>query len=128
MTMPSEKSLRNLKPAKPGEVRNPKGRPKDKLGEAMRMLTAQSFAEMANLIVRGNIADLQAVINDKDAEVLKKVIATTVVNMMKKGDINALDTLLNRLVGKVKDKVEVNNTGGPQVIITLPSNGREVTD
>lgn len=112
---------------KKGVSGNPAGRPKDKLGEAMRMLTAESFAEMANIIIKGQISDLQDVMKNTKHSVIQKVIASTVIKMMQKGDIHALDTLLNRLVGKVKERVEVTGAdGGPQVIVTLPSNGREV--
>lgn len=96
------------------------------LGAKMRQLTAEEFAEIANLIVKGSIEELRAIAKDESQSALKVMIASVAVKTISRGDMNALDTLLNRLVGKVKDRVEVTGAnGGPQVILTMPENGSE---
>ena len=98
-------SLKNLKPIKKGECRNPTGRPKDLLGHKMRLLTAEEFAEIANLIIKGSIDELRKIAKDDNQTALKVMLSAVAVKIISKGDMNALDTLLNRLVGKVKETV-----------------------
>ncbi len=53
------------------------------------------------------------------------MIASVAVRIIQGGDMHALDILLNRLVGKVKDEVmQQMEIRTPQVIVTLPDNGR----
>lgn len=95
---------------KKGKSGNPKGRPKDQLGKVMRQLTAEEFAEIANLIIKGSIEDLRKIARDDKQTALKVMIAATAVKIISKGDMSSLDTLLNRLVGKVKDQVSMDVT------------------
>ena len=111
---------------KKGQSGNPKGRPPDMLGKAMRQLTAEEFREIANMIIKGSIDQLKAMSTSKDSSALKVMIAATVVKIISRGDMHALDILLNRLVGKVKDQIEMTGRdGGPQVILTMPRNFKE---
>lgn len=124
----AEKPKYKIKPRwKKGQSGNPKGRPPDKLGKVMRQLTAIEFAEIANLIIKGSIRELRAIAQDDSLPAIKVMIAATAVKIIARGDMHALDILLNRLVGKVKDQVEhTGNSLAAQVILTMPSNGSEV--
>lgn len=105
---------------RPGISGNPAGRPKDVLGKKMRQLTAEEFADIANLIVKGSIEELRAIAKDESQTALRVMIASVAVRIISKGDMDNLDKLLNRLVGKVKDVVQVSNIDGPQVVVMLP--------
>ena len=95
------------------------------LGKMMRQLTAEEFAEIANLIIKGSIDELKAIAKDSKQTALRVMIASVAVKVIHKGDMGALDTLLNRLVGKVKERVEVTGANGaPQVIAYIPDNGK----
>ncbi len=117
---------KNIKPRwKKGESGNPKGRPPDMLGKKMRQLTAEEFAEIANLIIKGSIEELRAIARDDSQSALRVMIAAVAVKTISKGDMHALDILLNRLVGRVKEQVEISGKdGGPQVIAYIPDNGK----
>ncbi len=99
----------------------------------MKALTKSELMEIANLVVKGDTVALRKIIDDAKNNVpgvgtLQAWVAGVAMKGISKGDMGALDVLLNRLIGKVKD--EVNFTGdvpnnAPQVIVTIPSNGRE---
>lgn len=113
---------------KPGQSGNPSGRPKDPPEvKLIKRLTRQEMAEVGSLIVQGKISDLQMVATGPQSTVLKAMIAKVAINIMAKGDMHSLDLLLNRLIGKVKDEVVVDNLNTQvQRVVVLPSNGREV--
>lgn len=118
-------SLRNR--FRPGNRANPRGASAhNPILKAIRSLTNEELLENLNLIVKGNAAQLKAIANDPHAPVVKAMIAAVADRIITKGDMHALDMLLNRLVGKVKD--EVHHQGDtflpPQIILTLPDNGR----
>lgn len=125
-------------PWKKGESGNPKGRKKD-LPEVktLRHLTAAQMAEIGNMIVCGDFDGLKRIgesikIGSPDHNrytALQIMVASCAAKIIQKGDMYMLDVLLNRLIGKVKDQVVhsgIPAAAAPQVIITLPSNGREI--
>lgn len=114
---------------KKGQSGNPSGgRAHNPELRAIKKLTAQEVAEVGALLVKGNLEGLKAVASDPNASALQMMIASVAVRTIQKGDMQALDVLLNRLIGKVKDHVEVSASQGPQVIVTLPDNGRTIDD
>lgn len=110
---------------KPGQSGNPLGgKLHDPALKAVKNLTKKELAEIGNLVVKGDVAMLRELAEDEGETVLKRMVASVCFRVIDFGDMGALDTLLNRLVGKVKD--EVKHEGDvARVIVTLPSNGRE---
>lgn len=120
-------NTKGLKSWKKGQSGNPKGRPPDALGSALKRLTKDELEEIANIIIRGNRADLERIAKDPATSNIQALVASAVIKIMKTGDIYMLDTLLNRLIGKVKDTVHHTGDGSiapPTVIVKLPDNGR----
>lgn len=111
---------------KGGPSPNPAGRKPDMFGAHLKKLSIVELEEIANLIVKGNVEQLRAVAKDPKSTVIKTMLAAACVKIITKGDMHALDQLLNRLVGKVKDTVE--HKGLPanvsQVVAYIPENGR----
>lgn len=112
---------------KKGESGNPSGRPKDPPGlKRLKNLSREELVEVGNLVIKGNLDALRLVARDKDATALKTMIAAVCVKVIERGDMQSLDILLNRLIGKVKDEVEVSGANGePLIALTMPANGRE---
>jgi hypothetical protein len=112
---------------KPGQSGNPAGGPKDPPEiKKIKNLTKIELIEVANLIIKGNLDELMDLKDNPDASVLQVMIAGVAIRVMKKGDMTALDILLNRLIGKVKDEIDINgDIKMPQIIVKLPSNGKE---
>ena len=116
---------------KPGESGNPEGgRRHNPDLRRLKKLTTEEVLEIGSFLLSNNIAKLQAMTDDaiqnprSRHSSLKIWIARVVLQGSKKGDAKALELVLNRLIGKVPDKMEFPNLNKPQVIITLPDNGR----
>jgi hypothetical protein len=77
--------------------------------KVVRRMTHDDVAEIGQLIVEGNLEKLQAVKDDKNASVLKVWMCSVAIKAISRGDATALNALLDRIVGKVKDKVEVTS-------------------
>lgn len=81
----------------------------------IRNLTEQEVVEIGSLVVKGSIKELRAIAKDEDGSAIRCMIAAVAVKVMSKGDPQALEVLLNRLIGKVKEKVEVTSTNQTQL-------------
>ena len=92
-------------------------------------LTEKEVVKIGTLVLKGSVDELRAIAKNGKASALKCMMAAVAVRTISRGDPQALDALLNRLIGRVKDKVEVSGpNSGPQVILNMPSNGRENSD
>jgi hypothetical protein len=106
---------------KPGNCANPLGRKAHNSDTArIRGLTAREIVEVGSTLLNGNVTDLVKITGDKktppdpNASALKVWIARVAVKGITRGDGSALDLLLNRIVGKVPNAVEVSGKdGGP---------------
>lgn len=127
----SKKSLSNLKPIKKGEVRNPHGaKTHSPELKQIKRLTEAELIEVGSMVIKGSVDQLRAIAKDGTASALKCMIAAVAVKTISKGDPHALDTLLNRLVGKVKQEHAIGDANGnalapAQIFIGLPPNGFE---
>lgn len=111
---------------KKGQSGNPSGgRAHDPALKAVRNLTKNELVTIGNLIIKNDFNTLLELSKRDDATTLQRMIAAVAVRIVNNGDMAAFDVLLNRLVGKVKDEIlhqgEIN---APQIIVTLPDNGR----
>ncbi len=113
---------------RPGNRANPRGASAhDPTWKAMN-LTKNELLGSLNLVARGSVADLKNVAQDPNAPAIHAMIASVVDRIIEKGDAHAFDLLLNRLVGKVKDEVHVDETSKPRVVLVLPDNGRSSSE
>jgi hypothetical protein len=116
---------------KKGQSGNPNGgRAHDQEAKKIKKLTSSELQEVMNLVIKNDLDALQAIVKDKSNSVLKVWIASIAVKGIQKGDGSALDKLLERMVGKVRQDMAFSDTeGNPlapvQVIVGLPANGRE---
>ena len=115
----NEKSLSNLKPAQPGEVRNPKGKPKGTLS--------------AKTIIKKWLKGKEKIVNP----ITKKVVPMSQMDIMvlkqiekaRKGDTNAFNSLLDRMEGRPKQQIEQVDDQGNTVVPTrqvFVINGKEI--
>lgn len=123
-------SKKNLKPVSKGEVRNPKGAKAHKgLKQSLKRLTTEELKNLIELVITQPVSELQKIAQDPTNSALKVGIASAMVKMINKGDFVTLESMLQRVVGKVKDEVDLNHNGIPQappaqVHVYLPANGR----
>ena len=110
-----------------GQIANPLGgAAHDPLKRELKRITNVMFCDVIDALLRGNLEALSLIANDTSAPALKVGVARAIFNAAKTGDWSTLEKIIERIVGKLPDKVEVTGTAMQQVIVNLPSNGREV--
>lgn len=128
----SPAQLANLRPIKKGQVLNPEGaRAHNPDMVRLKRLTNAEVAEIGTLIVLGNEQALSDIILDSEIDpkcqhsALKVWMARIALNGIRRGDGHALDKFLDRVVGKVREKIEISGEdGGPirnQIIQMTPA-------
>lgn len=68
------------------------------------------MAEIGTLILNGKLEDLRKVKDDPSATVLKVLLAAIVIKALNTGDYSALESILNRMIGKVRENVALDHT------------------
>ena len=109
----------NLKPYKKGQSGNPKGRPKKyvlTLKKEGYKLT--EINDTIQAMVSMNIEELKKVYENDNSTILEKTVAAALRNGLKKGQLESIETLLNRVYGKPKEKVDIT---------TKPTNLQQTT-
>lgn len=105
---------KNLKPIQKGEVRNPNGRPKKLKG----LLTRQGYKlseinDTIQIMMLMDLEDLKKTFEDPKSTILEKTVANALRKSMEKGKLDSMETLLTRVYGRPKEKLEqeinVNN-------------------
>lgn len=97
----------NLIPAKKGEVRNPKGKPKGLQNARTRYLRLLTLTEKIKNPVTGKIEDF-SIIEQLDMQIIAKA---------RKGDIRAYIEIMDRLEGKAQQKVDMTLEGDMNVAL-----------
>lgn len=124
---PTEKALKNLKHIKKGQVLNPRGaQAHNPAMRALKKLTIDTYREVIEIAMTGNIARLTELIDDPKTSAVQVGVARCFRKAVTEGDWNLIEQIAARIVGKLPDKFEIAGNSGPQITITLPSNGREV--
>jgi hypothetical protein len=101
------------RPFKKGQSGNPKGRPKlPPEIKILRSLDLATFLSELHDLWRAPRCELERILDNKDAEAGRGALARALFNATK-GDLDALELLLNRLLGKVPDKVEMSHGDRP---------------
>jgi hypothetical protein len=109
---------------RPGESGNPRGRPKmPKEVKAIRKLSQESVELLLNKYLSMKFKDLKELIETQESDSADMLVATVIYKGITKGDHYRLDFLLNRLIGKVTDKVEVKV---PRATVIHRPNGEQV--
>ena len=93
---------------KKGQSGNPKGRPR-KMVSKLKM-DGYKLTEINDTIqsmVSMNLMELKQVWEDDNSTILEKTIAGALRKSLQEGDLGSMETLLNRVYGKPKEKMEV---------------------
>lgn len=104
-----------------GGVSNPKGggalSPQQR---AIRKITLEHIEDVADIILDGNIQKLSELAKDPATSVLKVWIAKAAAEGIRKGDLRALEAILDRVLGKPKEKHEITGASGSALIPPTP--------
>lgn len=95
-----------------GQVGNPLGAgAHNKDVKRIRRLAKDDIAAIGQIILDGNLTELQKIKDDPDASVLKVWMAALIVRSMTKGDAGVFNVIMDRIVGRVKNSLEVMDPG-----------------
>lgn len=125
------KSLLNLKKIKKGQVLNPNGNSKHSRAlAAVRNLSNDEVTKVGTMLLDQNLESLKEIMRNPNSSALQVLITSVVVKAISKGDASALNVILDRVAGKVKEKLQVtgNMASNVAVVISLPQNGRETKE
>lgn len=97
---------------KPGVSGNPGGRPRlpEDVAEA-RKLNRVEFDRIANRYLYMSSDEAKAALQRPDCPMIEKIVGTIIIKGIQGGDHARLGFLLDRILGKVKDTVEIENKG-----------------
>jgi len=98
---------KNLKPFKPGESGNPRGRPRirDNLKE-VKLLSKTEMRRLIQKIVDMTPEELEVISKDKTVPALEMMLASVAYEAIRKGDQAKINFLLERTIGKVAERHE----------------------
>ena len=110
---------------KKGQSGNLKGRPRDML-KSVKKLTKDELEDIASLVSKSTVEELRQILKDPDSTAIRVMVVRVVIKIIERGDMDSLDKLLNRMIGKVREKVDVTGNGvfPTTVVIDIPDNGR----
>lgn len=90
-----------------GETSNPNGRPRKFISQLKKEGYKQSeIFDAIQVLISMQPDELEAVKLNPKATVLEITIASAILKSIKNGDLSSLETLLTRVFGKPKEKVE----------------------
>lgn len=108
------KSKENLipKPWKKGQSGNPKGRPtKPVLQLKKEGYKLHEINDTIQTLLNLNLEELKDVWENPKATLLERTIASAIRKGIEKGNLESVETLLNRVYGKPKEAVDVTTKG-----------------
>ncbi len=113
-------------PWKPGQSGNPLGRAvMSKEIRDFRETTYKDFIAKLQEFGFYTVEELQEYVRRTDITAFDRIFAVVIAKACQ-GDKDARQVLFDRLWGKVKEQIDLTSLGaGPQVVITLPDNGRD---
>jgi len=96
---------------KPGQSGNPNGRPR----KYVSTLTDQGYKlseinDTIQAMMAMSLDELKKVYQDKEATILEKTIAHAMQKGLKNGNLSSMETLLTRVYGRPKEKLETEGT------------------
>lgn len=104
------KSLENLKMWKKGESGNPIGsRAHNPATRALKKITLESYREMIELVLTGNLSQLKEIAENPKTPALQVGIATAFMKAIKEGNHEIIERIAERLVGKIPDELNIKS-------------------
>jgi hypothetical protein len=95
---------------KPGQSGNPLGAAlHDPIKKRIKKLTTRELDKVLNLLFLGNLQGLKRIAKNPESQVIEVWLCYVAMHAIKKGDIGPLCALLDRLLGRPKERIEVTS-------------------
>jgi len=104
------------------------GRAHNPVTKALRNLTIESYREVIELVLTGNLKDLKALAENPDTPVIKVGVATAIMTAITKGDADVIEKFVSRLVGKIPDEINVKGSLNTTVALIDPKKLKQAWD
>ncbi len=113
-------SIAALKPIKPGEVRNPEGaRAHDPIKKELKKFTQKYMRDTIEVAFTGNIAALQAIVKNPNSPAFQVGLAKALANAITRGDWGTLESIAQRVVGKIPDRIHLGSDENSGIAISF---------
>lgn len=97
---------------KPGESGNPKGRPKKPvLTMKVEGYKLAEINDTIQMMCSMTAEELKKIWDNPKSTILERTIASALKKSIEKGNLDSMETLLNRVYGKPKEKVDITTAG-----------------
>ncbi len=104
----NQKSLNNLVKWQPGQSGNPNAkRTYANRVKAVRAVSNDCLNRVQEILFDGSVEDLEILSKSEDVTPIEALFIAVVMKAVQKGDAISLSILMDRFLGKVKDKTEV---------------------
>lgn len=112
---------------KKGQSGNPKGSSAKAatLSKITRM-TNEQIADIGSVLLGGSETALDDIIHDDSSSIMQKWIAKLVRHSMVEGDPAIFNAVLNRIVGKVKERIEHSGPDGDAISVRAKMTVEEI--
>lgn len=98
---------------KKGESGNPKGRPQKPVLQLKKAgYKLHEINDTIQTLLNLTVEELKEVWDNPNATLLERTIASAIRKGIEKGNLDSVETLLNRVYGKPKDSLDVTTKGG----------------
>ena len=106
---------------KTGNKANPKGAGAHNPAlKALRRMTQADLADIGQLILESNLSELERIKDDPATSALRVMMCAIALKAARNGDSWAMEAILNRIIGKVQDKVQITGVDdGPIQTVSL---------
>lgn len=114
---------------KKGQSGNPNGAPRIPEDiKIMRKLTRIEFDRIVNKFLYSDKAEISRISSDPKTPLMELLIASIIHKAISQGDERRLNFFLDRLLGKVKDQVEMTGKDGSDVFQSFTQIVKEIAD
>ncbi len=96
---------------KKGEVRNPKGISMSLEQRLLRATTNQTLATMIQKVIMLKPKEVEVLLKKPETTAIEAIILGTILDAIKHRNYNKLEQLLERVIGKVPDKIDMTSKG-----------------
>jgi hypothetical protein len=123
--MPNPQNLKNLKKGYDPR-RNLKGRPRKWITEIKEQgYSLSEITDAIQVLISLDVQQLGEIKANPNSTVLEVTIASAIIKSIQKGDLDSLETLITRVYGKPKEKIEQEINVTNHVIKLKFGNGEE---
>lgn len=96
---------------KKGKSGNPDGgRTHNPAVRALKKLTLETYREVIELVLTGNLSDLKRMAEHPSTPAIQVGVATAFMKAIKNGDYAVIERIAERIVGKIPDELKVSSS------------------